>query len=176
MHVGQQWCDRRVHCDCWAPLQADRVHQRVAGSLLVRGTEGMQLQGRGELKNWVIRFKFVSAYWLYLEETSHRTSVLRRDLLLLTMDQMDLEGQVSPVIPRRVRMDYELLSDPVGVQAVSQGNPPPGVHRICSAGQSRAWEGLRHLLCLQPGGQRQALNHSWPFAGGCRSPTRSGRA
>lgn len=157
MHVGQQWCDRRVRCDCWAPWRVGRVHQRVAGSLLAQGTEGRQLLGQGEL-----------------EETSHRTSVRRRDLLL-TMGQMDLEGLVSPVIPRRVRMDYELLSDPVGVQAVSQGNPPPGGRRICSAGQSRAWEGLRHLLCLQRGG-RQALNHSWPSADGCRSPRRSGRA
>jgi len=156
LHVGQQWCDQRVHCDCWAPWQAGQVHQRVAGKLLAQGTEGMLLQGQEGL-----------------EETSHRTSVLRRDLL--TMGQMDLEGLVSLVIPRRVRMDYELLSDPVEVQAVSQGNPPPGGHRICSAGQSRAWEGLRHLLCLRLGG-RQALNHSWPSADGCRSPRRSGRA
>ena len=103
----------------------------MAGSLLAQGTGGMQLLIQGELKIRDIKFMFVSIYWLYLKETSHRTSVLRRDLLLLTMDQMDLEGQVSPVIPRRVRMDYELLSDPVGVQAVSQGNPPPGGHRIC---------------------------------------------
>lgn len=50
-HVGQQWCDRRVHCDCWAPWQAGQVHQRVAGNLLALGTEGMQLLGQEELKS-----------------------------------------------------------------------------------------------------------------------------
>ena len=55
LHVGQQWCDRRVRYDCWAPWQGGLVHQRVAGSLLVQGTEGMQLPGQGELKIRVIR-------------------------------------------------------------------------------------------------------------------------
>ena len=50
-HVGQQWCDRRVHCDCWAPWQAGQVRQRVAGNLLAQGTEGMQLLGQEELKS-----------------------------------------------------------------------------------------------------------------------------
>ena len=135
------------------------------------GYRGYAAARPGGAENKGHEVSFILAF--YLEETSHRTSVLRRDLL--TMGQMDLEGLVSLVIPRRVRMDYELLSDPVEVQAVSQGNPPPGGHRICSAGQSRAWEGLRHLLCLRLGG-RQALNHSWPSADGCRSPRRSGRA
>ena len=50
LHVGQQWCGQMVHCDCWGPWQADRVHQKVAGNLLAQGTEGRQLLDQGGLK------------------------------------------------------------------------------------------------------------------------------
>lgn len=154
--AGLRSCDQRVHCGCWAPSQAGQVHQRVVGNLLGQGSEDRLLQDR-----------------VVQEVRSHRTSVLRRDLL--TTGQMDSGELVSPVIPRRVRRDYGLLSDPGGVQAVSQGNPPPGGHRTCSAGRSRAWEGLHHQQhWLQ--GARQASSRSWLSAGGCRSPKLSGRA
>ena len=50
LHVGQQWCGQMVHCDCWGPWQAGRVHQKVAGNLLAQGTEGRQLLDQGGLK------------------------------------------------------------------------------------------------------------------------------
>ena len=117
--------------------------------------------------------EFRGSCWSYQEVRSHRTSVLRRDLL--TTGQMDSGELVSPVIPRRVRRDYGLLSDPGGVQAVSQGNPPPGGHRTCSAGRNHAWEGLHHQQHWTQG-VHQASSRSWLSAGGCRSPKLSGRA
>ena len=57
LHVGQQWCGQMVHCDCWGPWQAGRVHQKVAGNLLAQGTEGRQLLDQGGLKKEYSHFR-----------------------------------------------------------------------------------------------------------------------